>query len=161
MCFFITLLLFRLWLTPLLSTPRPLRKSSFILSPMRWSHGLLWTWTTSEESLLRFRSLRISNGLMLLMSPSSSSSKTPICKATISLETTTMAAHRSSSETPSISQCSIISMLNYTFLQGLIKETVKEWCSLISKEMVESWLIWWISCGFREKCKFICLSLLW
>ncbi|WZZ42096.1 hypothetical protein YC2023_038355 [Brassica napus] len=27
---------------------------------------------------------------------------------------------------PSISQCSIISMLNYTFLQGLIKETVKE-----------------------------------
>ena len=38
----------------------------------------------------------------------------------------TIDGHRSSSETPNISQCSIISMINYTFLQGLIKETVKE-----------------------------------
>ena len=56
-----------------------------------------------QESLLRFRYLRISNGLMLLMFLSSRGYKNLIGISIISLHTTIMDEDKSNSKTPNIS----------------------------------------------------------
>ena len=101
----ITLLLLQLWSFPLLSTPRPPGESSFIFSLTRSTNAAMKSWFARQrqESLLRFRYLRISNCLMLLMFLSSRSYKKLIRISIISLLTMIMDADKANSETPNIS----------------------------------------------------------